>query len=111
MEGLSTEMAQQKNKLKDRLKQLKAKKFAGSAQSKHDSHDAGREEEEEIHAEEENLQRLESNYEKIVNMLTEATSDDLQKVGLARLKDLLDQSSTGEGTPLTLQVRRAMWTY
>lgn len=97
-------MSQQKHRLKDRLKQLKANKSksVSGAQSKHAGEN--KEEVDEIHVEEANLQRLEENYDKIAGMLAAASSEELERIGLTRIKDLLNQSSTGEGVPLVLQV-------
>lgn len=96
-------MSQQKSKLKERLQQMKAKKqqksSASFAQSKGADDDW---EQEEIRVEEEKLQQLETNYNNIVDMLADASSEDLQRIGLTRLKDLLENS---EGKAMKLQVK------
>jgi small-conductance mechanosensitive channel len=103
LDGLSTEMSQQKSKLKERLQQMKAKKQQKSTASFAQSKGAdGDWEQEEIRVEEEKLQRLETNYNNIVDMLADASSEDLQRIGLTRLKDLLENS---EGKAMKLQVK------
>ena len=46
---------------------------------------------------------LEENYDKLMGMLNNAPSEDLQKIGLARLKDLLEQPHI-DGEQLITQV-------
>ena len=90
-------------KVKERLQQMKAKKQKKSTASFAQSKGAdGDWEQEEIRVEEEKLQRLETNYNNIVDMLADASSEDLQRIGLTRLKDLLENS---EGKAMKLQVK------
>ena len=101
MNGLSVEMNQQKNKLKERLKNMKSRKQSElDSKSQRNMNDWDKEE---IQQEQEHLQRLEENYDKLMGMLNNAPSEDLQKIGLARLKDLLEQPHI-DGEQLITQV-------